>query len=69
MKYLLKIRTSGNCTSGDRTSGGPPVTQFCQIGTKGSALLLHNVCLSMNEHSVAKPIEHVHLVLELQGFR
>ena len=30
MKYLLKIRTSGNRTSGDhtsgdRTSGGPPV--------------------------------------------
>ena len=25
MKYLLKICTSGNCTSGDHTSGGPPV--------------------------------------------
>jgi hypothetical protein len=25
MKYLLKIRTSGNRTSGGRTSRGPPV--------------------------------------------
>ena len=28
MKYLWKIRTSGNRNSRDRTSGGPPVNVF-----------------------------------------
>ena len=31
MKYLLKIRTSGNRSSGDRTSGGPPVLAYSHM--------------------------------------
>ena len=74
MNYLLTICTNGNHTSGDHTSGGPPVVKCAaekgkKIEPKQPCMSSNTGCLQTTGNESVEPTNTSHMLIPKTGWR